>query len=149
MSDLRERIAAVQRAHMGDPYDQDMGECPCGFKYVTCDELAAHIADAVIVEIARFYEDSLQSSVLSDLRERIARVLHSRFGKDLGYADAEWDEIDQTAYIADADALIRELPELKYAYVPQRILLGPKTLCDPDMIAADQEWRTNHPEKAQ
>jgi hypothetical protein len=68
MTGLRERIAAVQRAHMGDQYEQDMGECPCGFKSVTCDELAAHIADAVIAELGRFYEDSLQSTAFAAIR---------------------------------------------------------------------------------
>ena len=44
-----------------------------------------------------------------DLRTRIAKVLHTRYGRDLGYADHDWDEIDQAAYLADADAVIAEL----------------------------------------
>ena len=59
--DLRTRIAAVQRAHMGDPYEQDMGECPCGFRYSTTTELAAHIADMVIRELGR-YEYAIATS---------------------------------------------------------------------------------------
>lgn len=54
---LRDRIAAVQLAHMGDQYEQDMGECPCGFKYSTTPELAAHVADAVIQELGLQQED--------------------------------------------------------------------------------------------
>ena len=48
---LRDRIAAVQLAHMPDDYERDMGECPCGFKYTIYGELASHVADAVIREL--------------------------------------------------------------------------------------------------
>lgn len=49
MSDsLRDRIAAALIAHRQDPYEQDMGECPCGFKSDVWDDQERHLADAVI-----------------------------------------------------------------------------------------------------
>lgn len=53
---LRDRIAAVQLAHMPDDYERDMGECPCGFNYSVRGELAAHVADEVIHTLSRCYE---------------------------------------------------------------------------------------------
>jgi len=43
------------------------------------------------------------------LRDRVAAVLFSRLGRDLGYGDATWDGIDRAAFLADADAVIAEL----------------------------------------
>jgi hypothetical protein len=65
---LRDRIAAVQLAHMPDDYQRDNGECPCGFKYTIFPELAAHVADAVIHEFGRIYEDGLEGTVFSAIR---------------------------------------------------------------------------------
>ncbi len=87
---------------------------------------------------------------MSDLRTRIAAVVH-RLDPEVGCVEIE--PVSGWAYEV-ADAIIRELPELQYAHVPQRVLLGPlkaiqhqqaaKELRDPDMIAADQEWRDKH-----
>jgi hypothetical protein len=87
---------------------------------------------------------------VSDLRTRIAAVVH-RLDPEVGCVEIE--PVSGWAYEV-ADAIIRELPELQYAHVPQRVLLGPlkalqhqqasKELRDPDMIAADQEWGDKH-----
>lgn len=49
---LRTRIAAVQLGHMPDDYERDLGQCRCGFKYQKHWDLASHVADAVIRELA-------------------------------------------------------------------------------------------------
>ncbi len=54
MSDMRDRIAAVLTAHRQDFYEQDMGECPCGFKGTTYDDHDRHKADEVVRELERF-----------------------------------------------------------------------------------------------
>lgn len=48
---LAHRIAVVQLAHMPNQYEQDMGQCPCGFRYSLAGELAAHVANEVIAEL--------------------------------------------------------------------------------------------------
>jgi hypothetical protein len=49
MSDLRDRIAAVQVAHWVDEH----GGCTCGVEFVgnTADDWPAHVADAVIRDV--------------------------------------------------------------------------------------------------
>ena len=49
---------------------------------------------------------------MSDLRDRIAKVLHNQFGPSLGAAEAGWDDepaATKEMYRADADAVIAEL----------------------------------------
>ncbi len=97
---------------------------------------------------------------MSDLRTRIAALLTDHAAAEYSWgvdgcacdADTGGDREAQAQH--QADVLIRELPELQYAHVPQRVQLGPlkaiqhqqasKELRDPDMIAADQEWRDKH-----
>jgi hypothetical protein len=49
---------------------------------------------------------------MSDLRTRIAKVLHHRFGPSLGASPDGWDrepKATQEFYLTDADAVISEL----------------------------------------
>lgn len=49
---------------------------------------------------------------MSDLRTRIAKVLHRQFGPSLGAAEGGWDDeprATQEQYRQDADAVIAEL----------------------------------------
>ena len=50
-----------------------------------------------------------QAGMTDNLRDRIARVLHERLGKELWYADAPWHEVNKRAWLADADAVIKAL----------------------------------------
>jgi hypothetical protein len=83
---------------------------------------------------------------MSDLRTRIIQALE-KSGVDIPYYHQ----------CAIADVLIRELPELRLigqVFAPGHTITvtnvpPPKTLRDPDMIAADAEWQANHPEEAQ
>lgn len=54
MTDLHARILAVQLTHLCDSYEQDMGQCPCGFEFSTLSEWAAHVTDALLGELGRY-----------------------------------------------------------------------------------------------
>lgn len=54
MTDLHARILAVQLTHLCDSYEQDMGQCPCGFESSTLSEWAAHVTDALLGELGRY-----------------------------------------------------------------------------------------------
>lgn len=52
---------------------------------------------------------------MTELRDRIAAVLYQRYvlTLDVEYSCMEWEDIpDKESWLADADAVIRELPEL-------------------------------------
>ena len=81
-----------------------------------------------------------RKNTMTDLRTRIAKVLHARFASSMGMADVEWDDehrLTQDEWRKDADAVIRELKlEPEYRFFPN----------DPPLARYVTEWTANYQE---
>ena len=75
------------------------------------------MADAATKELRRREcAESYQSDTEKHLRDRIAQTLYRRYAPQLGMADNPWEDehsLTQEMWREDADAVIRELPELR------------------------------------
>lgn len=85
-------------------------------------------------------------TMTDDLRDRIAKVLHQRFGPSLGAAQCGWDrepEATRDMYRKDADAVIAELQTIRCWKCDNTVQVNDEADDDRYAWARPEEWKAD------